>query len=188
MDEDIKICPECDAEFYSHVEVCNVCNVPLKYPGELEGEFEGDSGTGIDAESNRVPGAEGEYVCIDHGETRRLAELKGALSEVGIEAEILKEQPGVSCGGSGFGLFVPESQGLAALNAIKEYWHRVHPELADAEELLEGGRCPGCGFDLESTQPEYEDIPPEELVVNTGETLEEVQPGRLCPECGLLVG
>lgn len=134
MDEDVKVCPECDAEYFSHVDECRGCGVRLVWPGE---------------EAPKVAKGAGDspLVCIEEGDQTRLGELAGVLRGAGIETQILGTSQGKSCSG-GIGLFVPQDHAKLAVETIDSYWLNKHPELKEMEQMLNSGTCPACGAKL----------------------------------------
>lgn len=138
MEEDVKVCPECDAEYYAHIDECRGCGVPLVFPGEA-------------AEQKVRAVDDSPLVCIEEGTPERLNELSGALLAAGIEGQILRADAGGGCGGGGVGLYVPQSIAREAVNAIDDYWLKKHPELKEMEERMSQGICPACGAQLAMT-------------------------------------
>lgn len=157
MYEDVKICPECGAEYFAHVEECKDCGVRLLHPEEKArlDEKASEPVCSVAGESD------GSTVCIEQGLLAHLKELQGALEAEGIECEIVKSQETTpSCTkGETFSLLVPKDASGEALKAIEEYWHRLHPEVKQAEQMISEGLCPCCGSDVKGMP--------------------------VCPECGL---
>lgn len=136
MDEDVKICPQCEAEYYAHVAVCKGCEVPLVHPQELNRK------TGVHK-------AEGELVCIIEGPYDVMKDLSAGLKSAGIECEILNAGDPNSCSGPNvFGVFVPQSIFSEAVSAMKEAYHKIYPELKGTEDRYREGLCPACGADV----------------------------------------
>ncbi len=135
MEEDVKVCPECDGEYYAHITECRGCGVPLVFPGEA-------------AAKKITANDDSPLVCIEEGSQERLNELSGALLAVGIEPKILRADAGGSCGGGGVGLYVPQSVARDATSALDDYWLNKHPELKEMEERMSQGICPACGAKL----------------------------------------
>ncbi|MEK7773247.1 MAG: hypothetical protein AAB307_02780, partial [Deltaproteobacteria bacterium] len=164
MDEDIKICPECGAEYFPHITVCAGCEVPLIRPGE---------------EAKReLPELQGSSVCIEEGDIHRVNDLARGLKSAGIEYEIMKMGTGKACSSSGgFGIFVDSALARAAVQAIDEFLHSTYPELKDAQDRMDAGLCPACGADLRgSTSGECPDC---------GLNLGDGSPGEdTCGGCG----
>ena len=151
MFEDVKICPECGAEYFAHVEECKECGVRLLHPEE---KAELDKKASEPVREVGVGGA-GSDVCIEQGPHSRIRELADALDEKGIGYEIVKAEdaPGGRGGACStrhvFSLIVPEDLSEQASEAIEEYFHRLHPEVKEAKEMLDKGLCPCCGYNVE---------------------------------------
>ncbi|GMR05118.1 MAG: hypothetical protein BMS9Abin23_1055 [Thermodesulfobacteriota bacterium] len=134
MDEDVKVCPGCDAEFFAHVEECNKCAIPLVFPGEETQVAQTDANDGS------------TLVLMESGEAVRLKWLGGELKKAGIISSVLNMGDGPSCS-DGFGLFVEEVHAPAAAKKMEEILHKKHPELKEMEENMSSGKCPACGTD-----------------------------------------
>src|SRR5574340_1157588 len=147
MDDSVKICPRCGAEFFSHVASCNACGVPLVFPE--------DAATAMPP----LPADGGEeLVCVEEGGLDRLTESLAALRKAGVEGSILKSGNTGSCsGGPGWGLYVAESLAPHAVRAIEENTERLYPGLREAEERLLAGLCPACGADVSNGPAECPD-------------------------------
>ncbi len=148
MDEQVKICPNCSAEYYAHITECRACEVALVTPEEF-------------SRAKAPRKAEGALVCIEEGDYDRITGLARALGSLGIEAQVLMP-PGGGCGG-GFGIFVQQSIAREAARKVEELWHRLYPEIKDAEARLDSGLCPACGSKFSPSDAE-------------------------CPDCGLFLG
>lgn len=140
MHEDVKLCPECGAEYFAHVNECRGCGVELKHPEEIEKQ-------GFVPESN----PDAQLVCIDMGSYHKEAELAGVLKGLGVEeAQVLKAGSGGGCSSDGYGLFVPQDVAEKSARAVEEYWLKLHPEIKEAEDQMAEGRCPACGAECGS--------------------------------------
>ncbi len=137
MDEGIKVCPGCDAEFFAHVEECNKCGIPLVFPGQ---EAEARQAA-KNAETN-----EGSLVLMDSGERDRVKWLAGELKKAGFIANVFNMSEGASCSDV-FGLFVEEVHAPGVSKKLEELLHKTHPELKEMEERISSGKCPACGAD-----------------------------------------
>ncbi|MBI5888920.1 MAG: hypothetical protein HZB82_09485 [Deltaproteobacteria bacterium] len=144
MSDDVKICPECGAEFFAHATNCNKCEVALILPGQ-------------EPPKKIIPQGEGEFVAIMTGPCDRLRELSTELDFIGIENKVLNTG-GASCAANeGYGLFVPASLANISLQAIEDFKIRIYPELRQAEERFLNGQCPACGADISSNPVECPD-------------------------------
>lgn len=144
MSDDVKICPECGAEFFAHAEACNKCEVALILPGQEPPE-------------RKLPQAEGGLIAIMTGPSDRLREFSTELEFIGIENKVLNTN-GASCATKdGYSLFVPASLANISLQAIEDFKIRIYPELRQAEERFLSGQCPACGADVSSNPAECPD-------------------------------
>jgi len=137
MDEDVKICPGCEAEYYAHISRCATCEVELVWPDEAEAAR---------LEIARAE-ADDQLVCIDQGDLERVGALKRGLKEMGITGRVLRFEQGCSSS-DGYGLFVAASLAERAAGELEEIWYRMHPELKEADERQQAGLCPACGADI----------------------------------------
>ncbi len=147
MYEGVRICPECDAEFFAHVEECNACGVRLISPEQKERLRRSllSSRLSILLADRLADHSKDEPVCINEGDITTLHELANVLKSTGIDCEVASRDMTSRCRDGVFSLLVPKSQEDAALKTIEEYWERVHPELKLARAREDEGACPGCG-------------------------------------------
>lgn len=137
MDDQVKICPQCGAEYYAHITTCKSCDVELIFPHERE-EYE-----------RKLPNPEGELVCVEEGNYQRIMELATALTNAGIEPSVFKFSAEKGCASKGdFGLFVHQNIAEETAKIIDEFWHKLYPELKEIEDRLSKGLCPACGAAL----------------------------------------
>lgn len=177
--DNLKVCPECEAEFFAHIEKCNKCMIGLITAEEFETRkakelrAEDESGFGLEGGdggggSSSSPGSDGveidgEYTSVDRGAIGRITELAGALTASGIACDVVADEDAASsCGKKEvFFLLVRNEDKDQAIKNIDNYWHTLHPEVREASELMEQGICPACSY-------------------NAGDALE-------CPDCGLVL-
>ncbi|WKZ32663.1 MAG: hypothetical protein QY316_12230 [Thermodesulfobacteriota bacterium] len=145
MDEQVKVCPECGAEFFAYVTECNRCESELVSPEEVRGPS---------LKKTHVPG-EG-LACVEDGTYERANEVAWALRSAGFEASVLRVPGGSSCKGS-FGVFVERGAASEAMRKIQELWKQANPEIAAAEERIKKGMCPACGALLMGSSEECPD-------------------------------
>lgn len=133
---DVKVCPQCDAEYFAHVTSCAHCNIELVAP-EMKS-----------AAKMHLPKPDGQLVCIlEDGSFERVKDLATRLAHEGVGAIALKMSD-ESCAHDQYGIFVPENHAPLALEKFPAMIRKLYPELAVAEELMNSGHCPACGANL----------------------------------------
>ncbi len=145
---DVKICPQCNSEYFAHIESCGECHVSLVFPGELE--------TATSEEEHLLDGSV-EVVVLREGTGPWLKELRQVLREKKIAAHI-SLSPGCSPGGCNTEciLVVAKSDTERADGIIHEHFKKTHPELASQEEGGED-QCPACGHSVTAEDRECPD-------------------------------
>jgi hypothetical protein len=146
MDEQVKVCPECGAEFFAHVIECNRCEAELVSPEEARG--------GAPKKKHAAP--DDGLACVEDGTYERANEVAWMLRSSGFDVKVLRTPGGSSCKGS-FGVFIDRGAATEAARKIQEAWKRSHPELAASEELIREGKCPACGALLMGSSEECPD-------------------------------
>ncbi|MFQ5354756.1 MAG: hypothetical protein ACE5DR_07395 [Thermodesulfobacteriota bacterium] len=137
MDENVKICPGCNSEFFAHIERCSRCDLPLLHPGEER------------REATEVQGEEGSLVLLESGTPDDMRWLSGRLKKAGFSPQVLNLSGGGGCCSSdGYGLFVEEPFAIEAMRKVEEIRLSAHPELVEMEGQISSGKCPACGADI----------------------------------------
>lgn len=154
MTDDVKICPECKAEYYAYIESCAECEVELVQPPTYSG---GPAQTS--AQSTETPEGDGlgdiPKACIAEGAMEKLLEIVQVCEARGIPYEVAPHDAGddcssESCGPSScgttatYGLFVPKELAAGIMRAMEEQ-ATSDPETREARERMEQGLCPACG-------------------------------------------
>ncbi len=133
-----KICPRCESEYQPHIDKCADCGEALVLPEELEKAKEQRRLTG----EKKVD----EKVVVREGELDWMSELREALIDAGIPAEVRSEDDcGKGCCGSACRLVVSPEDLEKAQARVEEYFMEVNPELRESNELMKEGKCPACG-------------------------------------------
>ena|SRR3990172_1424286 len=135
MEEDVKICPECGAEYFAHVSECRGCEVPLVHPGESA------------PVERKAPVDSDPLVCIAEGDLGRARALQADLKSAGFDSKVLNMNQGKSCSG-GFGVFVNQSLAAQAAGKLQELFYKRNPEVKEMEKKVSEGRCPACGAEI----------------------------------------
>lgn len=134
----IKICPECNVEFFHHVQNCTDCGAALLLPEEnrkLQEEREQCREKMIE---NAVPVKEGDLGWID--------ELYNMLLDASVPC-VMQANTGCNkgCSGHPYVLLVSEEDAEKATGLIEEHYAKAHPEIKASNELVNQGKCPACG-------------------------------------------
>ena len=132
-------CPECNAEYFLHINTCASCDVHLETRDEGENP----------RERPKVSGTKEihDSVAIKEGEKGVISELHHMLADRGYASRVIISPdcaPG-KCGET-FLLLLPEDDAESALRVIDEYNHAMYPEMKLSEQLSALGKCPACGF------------------------------------------
>ena len=146
MTDNIKICPDCHAEYFGHVESCAECEVEL---------VTSISNPHDEAMHTENTGSREENVLIEQGGLGVITELTEVLKEAGIEfqaGEMEETLDKVCSDGSCtpekvYGIVVPASANNAAKEAFDNYWETMDPDMKIANERMLKGHCPACGYD-----------------------------------------
>ncbi len=146
----IKICPECNTEFFQHVLNCTDCGATLVLPEEnrkLQKEKEQCREQMIE---NAVPVKEGDLDWID--------ELYNMLLDASVPC-VMKANTGCNkgCSGHPYILLVSKEDAEKATGLIEEHYAKVHPEIEASNKMASQGKCPACGSSIGSDDPECRD-------------------------------
>ncbi len=152
MEEDVRICPECGAEYFPHVTACRSCEAALVSPAELEKMKESPAPMGpLDPDDG--------LACLEEGTLERITEIHASLTRHGIDSRVLKmPSPDKGCSDNGgYGVFIPRSFARMAVEAVRQEMLKLYPEVRQSEERLEAGLCPACGAELQGSPRECPD-------------------------------
>ena len=144
----IKICPDCNAEFFHHVQNCTDCGTALVLPEENQ-KIQDERGKCKEKLlDNAVPVKEGDLDWID--------ELYNMLLDASVPC-VMKANIGCGCSGHPYALLVSKEDAERANDLIEEHYAKVHPEIEASNELANQGKCPACGSDVSPDDPECRD-------------------------------
>jgi hypothetical protein len=133
-----KICPDCAAEYFAHVENCADCGSVLLHPEENHKVQEERKQCSEKTFENPVVVREGSLKWMD--------ELYNSLIDAGIPCAVNTEAGcKKSCCGGTYRLVVSAQDAEKANVRIEEYCMEVHPELKISNDLMGEGKCPACG-------------------------------------------
>jgi uncharacterized OB-fold protein len=144
-----KICPDCEAEYYPHIEKCSDCGVLLMSFEEHKKAQEERKRIEEEAVENAVKVLEGD---LDW-----MSELRTVLLDAGIPC-MLHSDAGCrkGCCGDKCRLLVSSEDLERAQETIEEYLMELDPDLRTAREMFGKGKCPACGS---SIGPDARDCP-----------------------------
>lgn len=150
---EVKICPACRTEYFPDREHCADCGAVLLSAEEDRRVQE--------KKKNQLGSGLVEPVVLRRGSLQWMDELCRVLIDSGIPC-CVDVEPGCKRGGCGstYWLLVSRQYGEEADARIETYCRNMHPEIKDALEMINQGKCPACGCDV-----------PVDAV--------------MCPECGL---
>jgi hypothetical protein len=146
----IKICPDCNTEYFPHIENCADCGVHLVSPEELSKVQEDKKRCMEKVLDNGVAVKEGELKWMD--------ELYHVLIDSGIPCTVTADTGcKKGCCGNPYRLIVSSRDAEQAVMKIEEYHRKIHPELESSEKMLSQGKCPACASPVDSGSVECPD-------------------------------
>lgn len=142
MEELVKICPACGAEYLPQIEKCADCDATLVFPGQQPA-----------APPAPTPGpgqaAAGDLVCIRVADLDWARRLGARLERAGIDHLLeAQEAEGARCchGAGRFRVMVRGDDARAATAVDAEQLQADVPEMAGATDAAgDAGCCPACG-------------------------------------------
>jgi ribosomal protein L40E len=144
----IKICPDCNAEFFHHVQNCTDCGAALLLPEENRKLQEERDQCKDKMIKNAVAVKEGDLDWID--------ELYNMLLDASVPC-VIKANIGCGCSGQPYALLVSTEDAERANELIEEHYAHVHPEIEASNDLVNNGKCPACGSPVGPNEPECRD-------------------------------
>ncbi len=146
----IKICPDCNVEFFHHVQNCTDCGAALLLPEENQKLQEEREQCGEKMIENAVTVKEGDLDWTD--------ELYNMLLDASVPC-VMQANTGckTGCGGHPYILLVSEEDAEKANELIEEHYAKTHPEIETSNELVNQGKCPACSSDVGPDDPDCRD-------------------------------
>ena len=140
---EIKLCPNCRTEYFSHIERCADCGAVLLTPEE--------NTIAQEEKKRQVDKDSWAPVSVRKGNLKWMNELRSVLTDSGIPCVVSGEE-GCSKGGCGasYYLLVTSENAAVAHDRIEEYCMEMHPEIKDSHELISQGKCPACGCSVDA--------------------------------------
>lgn len=145
-----KICPDCECEYFPHIEKCADCGAVLLTFEEHRMAQE---------EKKRVAQMVLENtVVVREGDLGWMTELRTVLIDAGIPCAVHSDAGcKKGCCGSECRLTVSSEDLERARDAIEEYLMEVNPEFRTSKELISEGKCPACGSPVGADDQECRD-------------------------------
>ena len=146
----IKICPNCLVEYFSHIECCADCGALLLSPEEIKK---------VQVEKKRrIDNDLANQVVVREGSSKWINELFNVLIDSKIPCVINADaRCNKGCCGNTYRLLVSLQYFKKARERIEEYCMEIHPEIRASKELISQGKCPACGCPLGSDAVECPD-------------------------------
>ncbi len=146
----VKVCPDCEVEYYPHIHNCADCGAVLLLPEEIKKAQE-------EKKRTKEKGLE-DQVLVREGELKWLQELYDVLINSGIPCTISGDDDcNKGCCGGKLRLMVSSPDFIKAKERIDEYYMEIHPEIRTSNELASQGKCPACGSSVGSDAVECHD-------------------------------
>lgn len=135
--QQIKQCPECETEYFPHIEKCADCGVLLVMPQELRK---------IQDERKRCrEKILNDPVSVKEGDLNWIDELYNVLINASIPCVIHADTCcKKGCSGNPYRLLVSASDAEKAVVLIEEHYVKVYPEFRESRERISEGKCPAC--------------------------------------------
>ena len=145
----IKICPDCDTEYFPHVEKCADCGTELLIP---------EDNMKVQNQRQQCKDKALENpVIVREGDLKWMDELFNVLIDSHIPCMVTSDAGcNKSCCGGTYQLLVSAEDGEKAKERIEEYYAEIDPELKASNEMMSQGKCPACGH---SFAPDTTDCP-----------------------------
>lgn len=139
----IKICPDCETEYYPHIKNCADCGAVLLSPEENKRIQE-------EKKQCRDMALEAPFV-VRKGDLKWINELYHVLIESGIPCSVDSDAGcNKGCCGDTCRLMVSSRDAERATQRIEDYYMEIHPEIRTSKEMMRQGKCPACSCPVDS--------------------------------------
>lgn len=148
--QQIKICPECETEYFPQIQQCADCGADLLWPDKFKI---------VQEERKRLKDTVLENkVAVREGDKQWIGELYDVLIDSGIPC-VITADAGCSkgCSPDTRKLLVTAHDAERANARIEEYYAEVHPEIQASKEMVSQGKCPACGSPVDPAAIECPD-------------------------------
>ena len=145
----LKICPDCDSEYFPHIDKCADCGTDLLIP---------EDNVKVKNERQRCRDKALENpVIVREGDLKWMDELFNVLIDSNIPCMVTSDAScNKSCCGGTCQLIVSAEDGEKAKERIEEYYAEIDPEFKASNEMMSQGKCPACGH---AVAPDTTDCP-----------------------------
>ncbi len=141
--QQIKICPDCSTEYFSHVQNCADCGAKLLWPEQYKRAQE--------EKKELMEKAVDNAVVVRQGDLKWMNELYNVVIDSGIPCAVHTDDGcKKGCCGDTCYLVVSPEDAQRAHQRIEEYFGEVHPEIRASNELVNQGKCPACGSPVDT--------------------------------------
>ncbi len=146
----IKICPDCSAEYFAHIDKCAHCDTALMMPEEV---------TIVQEERKQCMKKDLEgRVIVKEGDKKWIDELYDVLIDANVPCNISADAGcNKGCSADTRSLMVSKQDVEKAVGFIEEHYARTHPEIQASNEMASQGKCPACGSTVGSDAVECTD-------------------------------
>jgi len=146
----IKICPDCAAEYFAHIENCADCGAVLLLPEE-------NQKMQLERQSCKEKSFENAVV-VREGSLKWMDELYNVLINSGIPSTVNSDAGcKKGCCGDTCRLVVSAQDAEKANERIEAYYAEIHPEIQASREMMGQGKCPACSSPVEDDALECPD-------------------------------
>ncbi len=148
--KEVKICPDCLAEYFPQIETCADCGSALMLPEEVKKMKEEITLSADQALKSPV--------VIREGSLKWVNELFDVLRNSSIPC-VVSTDDGCkkSCCGDTYRLLVSADDSVKANERIERYCGEIYPEIKASQEMISQGQCPACGCTVGSDRTECPD-------------------------------
>ncbi len=163
MNDNIKICPQCSAEYFAHAETCSSCEVELVLPGE--GQASGGHASDHSHEDSGIEWPEGPIEVLMEAPLEILEDMGNVLNDNRMPYEIYQKsgdeeaENDKSCKAKApeYAIVVPKANMKESIKITEDHWYKLHPEQVESDERTGLGQCPACAAELTGTPDECPD-------------------------------
>jgi hypothetical protein len=163
MSDNIKICPQCSAEYFAHAEKCSSCEVDLVLPGDAS--VGNDHAHDHSHEETGVPWPGGPIEVLVEAPLEVLEDMGNVLNDHRMPYEIYQKtgedeaEDDKSCKAKNpeYAIVVPKANMEESIRITEKHWYALHPEQVESDGKTLLAKCPACAADLAGASNECPD-------------------------------